>query len=208
MARNNANETQSRRESVFVRKDSVHHELDPEALSLIVEVLSVNEDLDPMCRICLSADSTENLISPCLCKGTIAFVHPECLEYYLNQRNEKKCPVCKYEFKTKTGLKYTMCESIGKWINTSPRRRNLFFCDMLLYLLLSIVTFGLIRIMSDGLRRVVRSPNLTDIVLLSFTALFTTFTYIRCSYIVYQSQVRPWYRWWQSVKTVKLVTEP
>jgi len=48
--------------------------------------------LKETCRICLEEDEPSHLIHPCLCSGTIKYVHPHCL------RNEKKCSICNYEY--------------------------------------------------------------------------------------------------------------
>ena len=32
------------------------------------------------CRICLEEDEIENLISPCLCRGTSKYIHEKCFK--------------------------------------------------------------------------------------------------------------------------------
>ena len=58
-----------------------------------------NEEIPP-CRFCLSNemdDETNPLINPCLCKGTMGFLHVECMKHWLNTKrtvkeyNESKC---------------------------------------------------------------------------------------------------------------------
>jgi len=55
------------------------------------------------CRICLSDDVIQNMISPCLCIGTNKYVHEECLKNFIilsdNQLFKKECYICKYEYK-------------------------------------------------------------------------------------------------------------
>lgn len=54
------------------------------------------------CRICLSDDLIENMISPCLCTGTNKYVHHECLKKFMvlsdNPLFKKECYICKYEY--------------------------------------------------------------------------------------------------------------
>jgi hypothetical protein len=53
------------------------------------------------CRYCL--DEEGEFISPCRCKGSVGFVHEECLNKWLvtiSQEREPKCPICNYEIKT------------------------------------------------------------------------------------------------------------
>jgi len=41
-----------------------------------------------VCRICLDVATDElPLVRPCLCDGTSAYVHSECLEAWLEQQN-------------------------------------------------------------------------------------------------------------------------
>lgn len=51
----------------------------------------------PCCRICLSTDdSTEQLIHPCACKGSIRYVHSKCLVRWLQTQQVKQpcCDIC------------------------------------------------------------------------------------------------------------------
>jgi hypothetical protein len=47
------------------------------------------------CRICLEDG---DLISPCNCTGTAAYVHEECLVKWLNTSGRSDCEICKYEY--------------------------------------------------------------------------------------------------------------
>jgi hypothetical protein len=57
---------------------------------------------DPMCRICLGDEDDGRLISPCLCKGTMRFVHVECLTQWRLQSVNKEsffaCDSCQYRY--------------------------------------------------------------------------------------------------------------
>lgn len=54
------------------------------------------------CRICLIDDLKENMIFPCLCKGSNKYVHEECLKKFMilsdNELFKKECYICKYEY--------------------------------------------------------------------------------------------------------------
>lgn len=55
------------------------------------------------CRICLESieTPTNQLFSPCLCKGTNAFIHKDCL-FQIRQMNDicsLKCQTCNYVYK-------------------------------------------------------------------------------------------------------------
>ena len=56
-----------------------------------------------ICRICFEKGEKNNpLISPCLCEGSIKYVHQNCLKKWLIKSNIKpelaKCEICKYKY--------------------------------------------------------------------------------------------------------------
>ncbi|XP_019096770.1 PREDICTED: probable E3 ubiquitin ligase SUD1 [Camelina sativa] len=54
-----------------------------------------NEEDEDLCRICRSPEEPGNpLRYPCLCRGSIKYVHQDCLRLWLNRRGHKKCEVC------------------------------------------------------------------------------------------------------------------
>ena len=44
------------------------------------------------CRICL--EDNDELIKPCKCNGTIAYVHKACLETWINASGSNHCEIC------------------------------------------------------------------------------------------------------------------
>ena len=58
---------------------------------------------DICCRICLETDDTSNLISPCLCNGTVKYVHSDCLNQWrsstINSNSFFECSECKFNYK-------------------------------------------------------------------------------------------------------------
>ncbi len=63
------------------------------------------------CRICLESG---DLISPCLCTGTSAFVHEECLLKWLNISGRTDCEICKYNYETEEVEEYK-CKPCPTW---------------------------------------------------------------------------------------------
>ena len=64
------------------------------------------DDQSKQCRICLDNDQADQLISPCLCTGTFAYVHRECLNHWrsrnVNGRGFEYCDICKFRFVIET----------------------------------------------------------------------------------------------------------
>jgi len=71
-------------------------------------------------KICLSGVNQEQLISPCMCSGSIQHVHKGCLaEWRLSsRRNFKQCDICNHYYQTNR----TCCESILIYSITNNRR--------------------------------------------------------------------------------------
>eukprot|EP01122_Echinamoeba_exundans_P001330 TRINITY_DN11406_c0_g1_i1.p1 TRINITY_DN11406_c0_g1~~TRINITY_DN11406_c0_g1_i1.p1 ORF type:complete len:310 (+),score=41.59 TRINITY_DN11406_c0_g1_i1:2-931(+) len=54
------------------------------------------------CRICLDDHAPDEMISPCMCSGSIKYVHRHCLDEWrttgLGLSNVTTCPVCKFKY--------------------------------------------------------------------------------------------------------------
>ena len=74
---------------------------------------------DRFCRICAELnEETNQLISPCNCKGTLKYVHQNCLKKSIEITRRLNCSICKSNFKhirigvkLPKGLKYTSSNS-------------------------------------------------------------------------------------------------
>lgn len=50
---------------------------------------------DPkVCRICLERTDSEQLLSPCHCKGTMQYIHLACLQRCVHFSGSEKCSIC------------------------------------------------------------------------------------------------------------------
>ncbi|XP_050041080.2 E3 ubiquitin-protein ligase MARCHF4-like [Dermacentor andersoni] len=68
----------------------------PRPLSL--DSVSLSSDAAPTCRICFSGGGREPLLEPCHCRGTIGFVHRECLELWIRRTVNPQCQVCHFQY--------------------------------------------------------------------------------------------------------------
>jgi len=93
-------------------RDSSENESKAENLNRKFSVTEIS------CRICLNtSQDIELCITPCLCRGTIGYVHRDCLETWINSREETpaKCEMCLFEYKI--GKEYmSNMRSISKWM--------------------------------------------------------------------------------------------
>ena len=57
----------------------------------------------PTCRICYAGDEAGRLFSPCLCRGSMAHVHVDCLNEWrkqsVNPRSLYTCDACGYSYR-------------------------------------------------------------------------------------------------------------
>ena len=60
---------------------------------------SKTSDSPDICRIChCEGTNDEPLISPCLCLGTMQYLHQACLQRWIKSAGVKSCELCKFEF--------------------------------------------------------------------------------------------------------------
>lgn len=46
-------------------------------------------ELDQQCRYCLEGDNVDDMVKPCRCAGSTAYVHKECLRNWFRQKNSR-----------------------------------------------------------------------------------------------------------------------
>lgn len=167
----------------------------------------------PLCRICFCQDFARNFISPCLCKGTVADVHKACLERWLSRQGTSKCDLCSFQFNVISTLKYKLWESICIWAK-HPRNGSLFFYNLICFTLLNIIAIALIGIIVHGIKNAWKSESCISLTkcwkLGTFmdTALFVFIVlYCKSLAIIVNSQVRPWYRWWQTSRNITVIID-
>ena len=56
-------------------------------------------DDERICRVCRCDDADEPLFSPCLCRGSISYVHQDCLLQWLQVSGKKACELCAYPYR-------------------------------------------------------------------------------------------------------------
>lgn len=163
------------------------------------------------CRICLSSDTTAHaMISPCLCKGSIANVHTMCLEQWLSQKGNNRCDLCSFEFHVYSTLKYTMLQSMVIWIK-HPRNRAFFIYDTAVFLILNILTGVVISMFVRNLNAVMNMDIAEYGITMWFLAsgvaavIFWLIVYCLAVSLFVNAQVRPWYQWWRSSRSIRLV---
>lgn len=71
----------------------------PCQISLSSTSSKTTADYPDICRICHSEEThDEPLISPCLCLGTMQYLHQACLQRWIKSAGVKSCELCKFDF--------------------------------------------------------------------------------------------------------------
>ncbi|KAL1472979.1 hypothetical protein MTO96_039023 [Rhipicephalus appendiculatus] len=74
-----------------------------------VDSISLSSDGLPACRICFFGGGKEPLIEPCNCRGTIGFVHRDCLELWIQRTLDAKCQICHFQYIVRKQAKPAWC---------------------------------------------------------------------------------------------------
>ncbi|XP_033345685.1 E3 ubiquitin-protein ligase MARCH3-like [Bombus vosnesenskii] len=72
------------------------------------------------CRICHEDESSEELIDPCKCSGTLGLIHASCLEKWLSMSNTDRCEICNLSFEIQRNYK-PLLQSFRQWWRTRNR---------------------------------------------------------------------------------------
>ncbi|XP_058837135.1 E3 ubiquitin-protein ligase MARCHF3-like isoform X1 [Topomyia yanbarensis] len=159
------------------------------------------------CRICQSATEKSRLISPCLCKGTLRYVHRDCLEHWLSRSGLTHCELCLHRYQTYTALRYSCIESLCIWYR-HPNNRGLLLSDTLIYVVLSFICFTLTMICILVLRFQSSRGNTLQETLASTAIvcflLLVLIVYLTNIVVLAKDHIIPWYRWWRSSRRIRL----
>lgn len=161
------------------------------------------------CRICQTVASGEPLISPCNCKGTLAYIHLSCLERWLNQSGRNFCELCNFRYDAVETQRYSLCQSIRLWI-CHPRNRRHIRSDFIIGVLLTLVTSGLLFICIYGMEYFAIQAEKVGIEkawikfsLISFLIIILL-GYLVSIYLLLRDHFVPWYTWWTRTVNIRL----
>lgn len=150
------------------------------------------------CRLCYGTKYDDNsLIQPCLCKGTMAKVHRQCLEKWLNRVGSTKCELCQFEFECEEKLRYGVFQSIGIWIRHNGRRRYILH-DFCLFLTMNVITLSMVILLLQAIHHIYSDNFIKDqlplwyCVALCLAAALWISIYFLTFAVFFNTQIRPW----------------
>ena len=56
-------------------------------------------NVQKVCRICFETTNQNEMLSPCDCSGTMAYIHSNCLKNWIQTKNEVICDICKQKWR-------------------------------------------------------------------------------------------------------------
>nr|CAH7725035.1 unnamed protein product [Callosobruchus chinensis] len=165
-----------------------------------------------LCRICYDGDKDEELIQPCSCKGTVAFVHKSCLETWLGESNTTACELCHTTFKTERTPRYNTQQSVWQWIRTNPSglatavRSDIVACAVITPLAIVITYICLFSSEYYNQKKFSNVPaaRWTSVSLLIMIGIMLIGYYLWV-YSVIRMHARMWYNWWQRTCDVRYI---
>ncbi|KAF3327808.1 hypothetical protein FCM35_KLT06414 [Carex littledalei] len=102
--------------------------------------VSDDEEEEDLCRICRCAATSEDpLHYPCACRGSIKFVHQNCLLQWINHSSSHRCEVCRHTFSftpiyaEKTPSRLSLAEQLT-WLAAKTWTASKFFTRLALVL--------------------------------------------------------------------------
>jgi hypothetical protein len=171
---------------------------------------SVSSSNFSVCRIChVNNVPGENLISPCRCKGSLAYVHLSCLEKWINESFRLNCELCGFRYSSIQTQRYTICESLRVWL-LHPRNKIHMQADVLIAILLTLVTIGLATVCFIGMEHFIIEGSQAGISRKWIKAAIYMFLtvvvvgYISSLYLLFRNQFIPWYNWWRATVDLRV----
>ena len=116
--------------SNFIKVNPFYQELDLKKpdMDRCSSSLSTSSSGD-ICRIChCEAEKDDPLISPCICSGSLMYIHQACLQKWIKATDTKSCELCKYEFHIDAEMKpinkvSILCENSNNGPFDFPKER-------------------------------------------------------------------------------------
>jgi len=126
------------------------------------------------CKIC--HDEIPPFVSPCDCKGSIKYIHQECLERWVNTSLNEVCPECKQRYSSKKIYNGFLYQGCGEDIETY-KTKYLFYYKLPLIVISIMLFFAKLFVyLAHSIGSLLTDP--LDIFSVSIFILFKNFVFI------------------------------
>lgn len=80
----------------------------------VVKVADLSLNNEYKCRICIDlGDADTKMCAPCLCTGSVKYIHVTCLKEWIKEKRSIKCELCGSTYKKKVRTKVTVVDKLG-----------------------------------------------------------------------------------------------
>lgn len=168
-----------------------------------------------VCRICHGGESTEQLVAPCRCKGSVALTHLSCLERWLKESHTNNCELCHQEFEVLRRPRYSLPRSILVWMFDHNARGPRFTLDAISFCIYTpsalCATYALM-LLCDATAKLhsqfrARSAHIVAFLAVAGMAAID-FTYTSWLMSVLQRHVTAWRTWFDETCQITVVLPP
>ncbi|XP_032663354.1 E3 ubiquitin-protein ligase MARCH2-like isoform X2 [Odontomachus brunneus] len=148
-----------------------------------------------------------SLISACKCRGTVALVHVECLERWLNESGRARCELCGYKYATKRVPRYGLFRSVVIWFHAVIATRQMLLDIGYLVMTTPVAVFSCY-VCTLALKTLLRNgfyeiPWMT--VAMLPTCLLTLIAYWRWIIMLGRVHGHRWRRYWRNNFVIRLM---
>ncbi|XP_019868935.1 E3 ubiquitin-protein ligase MARCHF3 [Aethina tumida] len=168
---------------------------------------------DTICRICHGGESSDDLVKPCKCRGTVALVHLKCLERWLRESSHSNCELCQHHYKIIRQPKYSIIKSIFVFLRHPGTHLKEILTDLLafsLYTPSAIASTYMLMMICESLLKnnIIVSGSLSSH-LIAFSAVFgiaaIDFTYSCWIMSLAEKHYNVWSDWYKKNLKLKVV---
>ncbi|KAH7959777.1 hypothetical protein HPB49_013765 [Dermacentor silvarum] len=167
-----------------------------------LDSVSLSSDGAPACRICFFGGGKEPLLEPCNCRGTIGFVHRECLELWIQRTVNPQCQVCHFQYTVTKQPK-----PAWRLLSDAEARRPVlgYLALGALFVVSTAFVFSLAWLYAVRLPARV-GDNTAAVVVVLLSVLH--FLWLYFPFVSFLYSIRAFKEWHRSSASVKLVLEP
>ncbi|XP_041362282.1 E3 ubiquitin-protein ligase MARCHF8-like [Gigantopelta aegis] len=194
------------------KEETTKETLQPDALSprcseRCDSQLSTTSSGMDICRICHCESEVNNkLISPCLCSGSLKFVHLICLQKWIKSSEKIECELCKFQY-----IMTSKTKPFDQWekLDMSSAERRKIICSVTFHIIAVTCVIWSLYVLIDRTTEEVATGNLDwpfwtklIVVAIGFTG-GLVFMYVQC-----KMYIQLCVRWRSFNKTIRIENAP
>ncbi|RUS73541.1 hypothetical protein EGW08_018699 [Elysia chlorotica] len=161
-------------------------------------------DEEASCRICQDGELYEKLVSPCLCSGTVGFVHVSCLNTWLQITSRTSCELCGFPFPVMRRK-----APISEYLKHPRANMDLpnLVCDLACLVILTPLLFTSVYLSSTGTLRYESLGHAGSLCAVVTLLVALVLVYISWAALAVVYHVRVWKAWRDRHSTVTMIRE-